>query len=284
MRASAKFAAIPVLLSCMVCEFSFATDSGSTATIPLDLSGGRPAVELSIDGLPAVLATFDTGTMYNFIDSERAEEFSLSNEGKPVRPFDQQGAFATTIRNPRIGDLALPSFSAIASPGNILPNRVAFIGPNIFKGSYVTLDFAAAELRISPKTDALPPIGEAFPYGAPPYAMPNLQLRIGDTLINALLDTGSAYTLLFPLSDAEKFSLAKPLTESGSVRGHNGEYKIFDSQISGVVQIGPLSIENPAIRFTDAVPFANVGTEYLKKMVITLDPEARKLWVSTPNS
>ena len=275
------FAAIIIaMLGCFSATTSRADEAGNAVIIPLDLSGGRPAVELSIDDHASALAIFDTGSIYNFLDLALAIELGLADEGLPPGPFAIEGAFATTIKNAHSGDIALPSFQAIATPWKILPDRIGLIGPNIFFGSFVTLDFAAAELRVSPKNKTTPPSGEVYAYGAPPFAMPNLEIRMGDQVISALLDTGSAYTLLFPLSDAETLLLAEPLTENGRLRGHNGEYPVFDSRIKGVVQIGPLSVENPAVRFTDAVPFANVGMEYLERMLITLDPEARQLWVS----
>jgi hypothetical protein len=270
------------LLSNMTVLHGRAESANEMMVIPLDLSGARPAVSLAIGDSPPSLVTFDTGTMYNFIDSDSTREFGFVNEGRPPAPFAQNDAFTTTIHNARINNKPIPAFKAIVMPWNILPNRIAMIGPNIFSGSLVTLDFRAAELRITKKTTGLDRTSHAIPYGNPPYSMPNLQIKIGDRKISALLDTGSAYTILFPLADAKNLELSEPLIENGLIRGHNGQYSIFDSKIAGTVQIGPLTVENPSVRFTDAVPFANVGMEYLKKMTITLDPEAQKLWIDLP--
>ena len=168
---------------------------------------------------------------------------------------------------------------AMATPWNILPDRIAILSPNIFTGSLVTLDFAASELRVRHKPTAAP-AGEAYAYGPEPMVMPRIPIRIGDETVQALLDTGSAYTLLFPLADAQRLPLAAPLVEGGRVRGHRGEFPVFTSRIEGVVQIGPLQVESPEVRFTDAVPFANVGMAYLQQMTITLDPEERRIWVA----
>lgn len=250
----------------------------SDTVIPLDLSGVRPAVEFSVGDRPPALAVFDTGSMFNLIDMERAREFGLPNEGTPRPQFARGGAFETTIVDARIGNVRLSAIEATATPWTILPDRLAILSPNIFAGNLVTLDFTAGELRITRKP-AHEPAGEVYAYGDPPLVMPRIPVQIGSEAISALLDTGSAYTLLFPLADAERLPLAEPLVESGMVHGHRGDYPVFTSRIAGVVRVGPLTVENPEARFTDAVPFANVGMDYLRQLTITLDPEERRLWV-----
>ena len=266
------------LLSCTENQDALAAVPATTVKIPLDLSGGRPAVEISVNGGPAALAVFDTGTTVNLIDVLWASDIGLENEGAPPPPFSMDGAFSTTLNNAALSGVPLPPVQAIAMPWNILPGRVAVLGPNIFDGDYVTLDFQTAELRVSSELDAIS-MGEAYDYGEAPHGLPSIPIRIGTITAQAMLDTGSAYTLLLPLSDADKVPLAAALTEKGRGRGHNGDFPVFESRIDGVVQIGPLSVENPEVRFTDAVPFANVGMEYLQRMIVTVDPAQKRIWV-----
>lgn len=252
---------------------------GTDIVIPMDMSGIRPAVEFSISGREPELAVFDTGSMFNFVNIELARAIGLPDQGEPTAPFAQGGAFATTIEEARIGDVRVRAIEAMATPWNILPDRIAILSPNIFSGSLVTLNFAAGELWIRQKP-AAEPGGERYEYGPAPMVMPRIPIGIEDQTIPALFDTGSAYTLLFPLADSERLPLSESLVEAGRVRGHRGDFPVYTSRIAGRVQVGPLGVEDPQVRFTDAVPLANVGMEYLRQMTVTLDPEERRLWVA----
>ena len=77
---------------------------------------------------------------------------------------------------------------------------------------------------------------------------------------------------------SESLKLAGPLLPAGRARSHQGEYPVFKARIEGRLRVGPLTLEDPEVRFTDVVPMPNVGGALLRKMVITIDSAGRRSW------
>jgi hypothetical protein len=249
------------------------------SVIALDTTGPRPAVTLALNGAE-YHAIFDTGATNTVVNIERAGALGLANEGPLAPPFDRAHAstgYQTTLRGASVGGYALPTLSVPVLPSP-LPDVAAIISPNAFSGSLLSLDLEEGELRIQPKGAAAIPAGESYPYGAPPFALPTIPVVIGGQRIAAHLDTGSPVALIFPMTYASQFSLAEELEQIGVARSHFGQQPIYRGQIEGVIRVGPLELSNPEVRFTDAVPNANVGTALLRRLVIVLDPDEQRLW------
>lgn len=248
--------------------------------VELDLSAVRPTVELKLGEGPAWPAVMDTGAVKTVVNLNRAKEVGFDNEGKLEAPFDRMSAngFQTTIRSASIKGVPLPDISVPAIPLP-LPDHVAILSPGIFTGKFVSFDFAKAKMTIHEKVPDAAPSGEQYEYSAPPLALPTIPVTIGSETLHAHLDTGSAYGLIFPLSFAEVMPLVEPLEESGQAAGHSSTRKLYRSRIDGAVQIGPITVQDPEVLFTEVVPYVNVGMRYLQRFRITLDPEEQRLWV-----
>lgn len=257
------------------------TEEAQTTTIPLDLSGPRPVVQLTVNGGPQQRAVFDTGATSTIVNIDSASALGLRNEGPLLAPFDRAHAgsgYQSTLRGAVLGGRALPPLSVpvMTSP---LRDAVAIFSPNTFAGELVTLDFATAELRIAPKSARTMPPGESYGYSAPPFALPTMPVHIGDQTFAAHLDTGSPVGLLLPLAYSEQVPLDGPPEQIGVARTHAGEMPIYRARILGQITVGPLLLDNPEVRFTDVVSNVNVGMALLRQLVITLDPAEQRVWV-----
>jgi hypothetical protein len=245
----------------------------------LDMSGARPSVLLSIAGGPAEPWIFDTGAGGSVISEAKAQALGLPNNGaaRVGSPIGGPAveAFRTTISNARIGDTALPDFSAVAMP---LPPHIdhnGVLSPNIFRGRLVRFEFARGQVRVTDRANA--PAGEPIAYtGAHP--LPAIHVNVAGQHYDAHLDTGAPHLISFPYALASSLPLAGAPEQTGMARFVDGERPRYRAQLVGSVQIGPLTVSDPEIAMIDGLPFVNVGTEALRQMVVTLDPERRVSW------
>lgn len=269
--------------------FSLAPSTAHADTvIPLDLSGTRPAVSVTIGDSAPELWVFDTGAGGSVIDMDRAHALNLPELqpvqiGSPAGGTPMQG-FITRLDGVRIGAVTLPVFQIVAA-STLLPDRAGVLSPNIFAGQLVTLDFGRNELRISDKTSANTPAGAAVDYfGHGPHALPGLEVRVGDGPVQqAHIDSGSPGGLIFPYAMASSLPLAAPPVQVGQARFVDGAHPRYAAQLRGVVHVGPLTLENPEIGLIDGLPYLNIGMGLLSEMVITLDPAERRSWARARN-
>lgn len=254
------------------------------ATIPLDLSRGQPRVRLFINGADQGEAIFDTGASGSAIHRPLAEQLALPNEGAAGVRSGAGGetveGFMTTIANASMNGVAVPDFRAIAIP-MLRPDTVAVLSANIFTGNLLLLDFQNARMQPIAKSPATIPTTEATPYDDGPRPLPSIWVTLptGQRLL-AHLDTGAPGGVLLPREMADTLPLATPLVEAGRARLINGERAIYSATLNGAVQVGPLALTNPEVRFMEGIPHGNIGMALLRQLNITLDPAERRLWVA----
>ena len=258
--------------------------------IPLDLTGSRPAVSVSIGGAPPELWVFDTGAMGAAINMDRARALNLPEEqpvqlGSPAGGTPMQGFF-TTLSNARVGDVALAPFQIVAAP-SLVPGRGGVMSPAVFSGKLLTLDFAQSQLRITDKSPATLPRGPATPYeGARAgHALPSISITINGQTLHGHIDTGSPGALILPYAMAASLPLAAPAVQVGVAHFVDGVHPRYSATLNGDVQVGPLTLHNPEIGFIDGLPTLNVGTQLLTQMTIVLDPAEQRSWaLASPNA
>jgi hypothetical protein len=247
---------------------------------PLDTSGARPSVQLSVAGGQAEPWIFDTGAGGSVISDQRAQALGLPNNGVQLvgSPLGGQPveAFRTTVSGARIGDVQLPDFSAVAMPLPPQLHHSGVLSPNIFRGRLVRLVFARNEVRVTDRANA--PAGTPTPYAGAHHPLPAIDVEVAGQTHLAHMDTGAPQLISFPYALASSLPLASAPVEAGRMRFVDGERARYTAQIVGAVQIGPLTLNNPQIDMVDGLPYANVGTEALRHLTVTLDPERRVGW------
>jgi hypothetical protein len=249
-------------------------------TFALDVSGPRPTVMVSIAGGAAEPWIFDSGASISVIKQDRATALGLANLGVESIGSPAGGdaieAYRTSVTGARIGEAALPDFSAVAMP---LPPQLAQTGvlsPNVFSGRLVRFEFARGQVRVTDRANA--PAGEPTPYEGEEDALPGINVSVGGATHLAHMDSGAPHLIAFPYEMASSLPLTGAPVESGRARFVDGEHIRYSAQINGAVQIGPLTLTNPQITMIEGLPFVNVGAQALRQMTITLDPERHVSW------
>lgn len=246
--------------------------------LALDLSGPRPTIHLSVgDGEPEPWV-FDTGAAGSVIDAARAEAMGLPRHGahylnSPAGGVPVEG-FATVVRGARADAIRLPDFDAVAAP---LPGPVGagVLSPSVFSGRLVTLDLAHALLRVSDRNGPPPP--DATPYSES-HPLPTIGVTVAGRTYFAHIDTGAPSGVTFPYDFAASLPLSAAPERAGFARFVDGEHARYRSQVIGEVRVGPLRLTDPTVHFIDGLPFVNVGSELVRRLVVTLDPERRLSW------
>lgn len=255
--------------------------------IPLDMSAPRPMVEFNIPGHDPMLAVFDTGAGGNAFDRAFAVEANLPNL-QPVGVGSGAGGepiegFLTNIDTMFVGEVELHDVMAVVidlpkPPGH--EAMTAVIGPNIFAGRYVTLDFASEALLLHDKDGSYTPKGEEAAYSKEARPLPAIPVTIGGEDYAAHIDTGAPRTLTLPFELADSLPLDGAIEEAGVARVVTGERKLYKGKLQGTVKVGPLTFENPEVEFLEGLRNVNVGMTLLRDLSITLDPEEQKLWIT----
>lgn len=247
--------------------------------LPLDLTGPRPTVRISLQGQAPETWVFDTGAGGSVINIERARALGLAEQGE-VQVGSPAGGdpirgFRTTITGARIGEVELPEFRAAAIPSMHGADHSGVLSPNAFSGRLVTFDFARSQVRIEDR--AAGPTSEPTPYSGR-MPLPAIAVTVAGQSYEAHLDTGAPHAISFPYAMAQSLPLAAPPEQVGVARFVDGEHARYRAQIVGAVQVGPLTLTHPEVSMIDGLPSVNVGTRVLRQMVVTLDPERRVSW------
>ncbi|GAN00539.1 hypothetical protein U91I_04205 [alpha proteobacterium U9-1i] len=280
--------AIAAVLFASACN-NVAADAQSSASIALDMTAPRPTAQLVIGDADPVTAIFDTGAAASVLRLSYAERIGVPNQG-PASAHGPNGApvsgFRTRIDDARLGDASFTGAMAVALDIPLpLEGVDAIIGPGVFSGRLVRFDFPAGIAHVVPRTADNTPSGEATPYhGENTHGrvrrIPAVRVDIpGAPEIVAIADSGSARGLLLPLTLAHSLPLSEPLTSGEPVRMVGAQFPSLTSRINGNVRIGPLTIENPQVRFADGIGMSVVGMEILRDAILVLDPAEHRSWL-----
>jgi hypothetical protein len=277
------------LAACLGAAVAAAQAPADPDVVPLDLSGPRPIAMLSVGAGPPARVIFDTGASGNVIDIEYARAAGLPDEGPAAvhAPAGQpmQG-FRTVIAEGRLGNASIAGARAVALETPTLRHlevRGVF-GPSTFSGRLVHLDLARGEIRITDKNPGSIPAGPSSPYsgglGQLP-GLPGIAVDIAGTSFDAHIDTGHPGLLMMPLSMASRVPLDGELRQAARpARFADGVPRnLFEGRIRGTVRVGPLTFENPEVRFMDGLNRVNVGMTALRGMTLVLDPAERRSWL-----
>lgn len=258
-------------------------------TIPMIDFGGRPVVELLINGKGPFPFVLDTGAVRTVINSELARELQLPQmESDADR---RHGTATVLIADVRLDGIAFRNVPALSTPSTrqLLKGPGAPVGVlpvSIFAGQLVTLDYPRKSISI--QRGALPPADREviFEYG-PEQQFPEVPITIGGREIRVILDTGSGYGLMLPTRFATQLALTSPPARSGTAKTHSGEYPIDRGRVDGRVRLGRYDID-PTVLFTDvrawlsAEPRGLLGYGVLKDFVVVLDTASRRIRLERP--
>jgi hypothetical protein len=260
---------------------------GGQTSLPMQDMGGRPVVDVMINGKGPYRFILDTGARISLIDSELNKELSLpAPAGMVAAPAGGgQAPAIVSVGELRMGDAALRGLIAAVMPlGRLLQGENAprgVLSASMFPGYLLTFDYPAKRISIKKGALAAADAQSIFEY-AEEEDLPTVPIRIAGHDTRVHLDTGSGLGLVLPRKFLGVLPLASPLREDGKAKTHGGEFPISAARVDGEIALGKYKLVLEEIRFSDvsAGPFppsGNIGYEVLQHFIVTLDSKNRRI-------
>jgi Aspartyl protease len=240
-------------------------------SVPMLEFGGRPVIEVMINGKGPYRFIFDTGAMFSVIDSKLAEELSLGDNSE--------------IEQLKMGRAAIFHVHAVVNPiskllgGGDVPRGV--LSASWFPGNLVTFDYPAK--RIAFRAGALAAANHTTIFDYDPADLPSVPVKVAGREFTVHLDTGAPLGIALPTKYIKELPLKRPAVQKGIAKTHGGSLPIFVAPLDGEMSIGNFKLPMSDLRFTDVVPFpgrepkGQVGDEVLKEFVVTLDSSNHRI-------
>jgi len=256
-------------------------------TVPMQDMGGRPVVELKINGRGPYRFLLDTGAVTTVISDELGRELSLSPPagvqvaavGGGTRPA------IVVIHDLRIGDAVLQDTIAAVMPlGGLLQGEDAprgVLSAASFPGYLLTCDYPGKLISIKKGALDSADSKSTFQY-TEDQVLPTVPVRVAGHDTQVHLDTGSPFGLTLPVKFLSELPLASPPKEAGKVRTGGGEFPVSIARLNGTIELGKYKLDLGDVRFSDARPgplptAGDIGYEVLRHFVVTLDSKNRRI-------
>jgi hypothetical protein len=249
-------------------------------TVPMLDIGGRPMVDVLVNGKGPFPFILDTGATFTAIDGSLGKELAL-----PARP-DAGGRGTVRIDTFSVGGAVVHGFvagnmgSMLGGLGGANPPR-GVLSAAAFPGHLIVLDYPRKLVTIKP--GALPAADnrQVFEYRAD-EALPVIPVRVAGHEYRIHLDSGSPSGVTLPTKYAEDLPLESPPVVIGQARTVAGTFPVQMATVKGAIEIGGYTVDQKEIRFSDLRPGAqpgigNIGAGVLKDFVVTVDSKNRRI-------
>ena len=266
----------------------------SSATVPFTSFGGWIVVEVSIDGHAAIPFLLDSGGS-NYLTPQAAKQLGVKAMGNfalnGVGSAQENGQFAH-VNELHIGSLEMQDQQFIVGPlPDMLENRgkeapiEGLVGAELLRRFPATIDYQRKTLTfyqpgsVPPKPQDAQSLRLYFD-GSHPY----IQVDVDGVPGIFQIDTGdnSGTTIFGPFYRAHEFPIEQP-AKAAREGGVGGFHSALDTRI-GSLGLGPWHLDDPLITisfasqgaFSDDAIAGNLGYDFLKHFVFTLDYEHRQ--------
>jgi aspartyl protease len=255
----------------------------------LDL-GGRPVVELRINGKGPFPFLLDTGAGVTVVSEDLSRELSLSAPAdmqmRAVAGSDGAPPPMVAIHEIRLGDAVIEGIVAMMMPSGAL--RVGGNAPrgvlaaSAFWGYLLTYDYPGKRILIKKGSLAEADSKSIFQYNKD-QLLPMIPVRIAGHDTQVDLDTGSPHGLTLPTRFLAELPLATQPKTVGKAHTPNGtEFTVSVARVDGTIELGRYKLETDEVHFSDIrpgpfPPNGNIGYQVLRHFVVTLDCKNRRI-------
>ncbi len=277
---------------------SIAVPAGGIS-VPMLSAGGRPMIEVKINGKGPYRFILDTGASFTVIEEGLAKELDL-HEASGIQGSVSGGGPMTKMVNVqefRIGDAVVRGLKCAVMPegtARIMLQKLMTEGPNakedpprgvlsasLFLSNLVTFDFPAKRISIQKGKLDRADSQTIFDYFADDI-LPTIPVQVVGKKTRVHLDTGSGYGLTLPARFLKEVPLSSEPKEIGKARTHAGEFPISKAQVNGPIQVGKFTLVPADTLFSDVgpgfgEPIGQIGVKILNDFVVTLDPKNHRI-------
>lgn len=252
------------------------------ATFDMKSMGGRPLIDVVLNGEGPYTFFLDTGASHSVLDAGLARQLALPvtghiETGSPMGDH-MTDAEVVTIPTLAVGDLVFEQQPmatmdlASMMPGGGMPLGV--ISYRLFEGYRLEFDYPGQTLRLYAGPLPEPDGKTVFAFET---EIPSIRVMLAGQTYDMHLDTGSPSSFMLPLALAAELPLQSELAVVGRGRTVDAEFEVLGADLDGDAVIGQITIEQPQIRFVKEAPVGNVGSAVLGRFVVTVDPSNNRV-------
>lgn len=150
------------------------------------------------------------------------------------------------------------------------------LGIDLFRGGLVTLDYGRGVLRIAP--GALPEAdGRAVLALDPDAPVPTVEIGLGGQTVKAHIDTGAMGGIAVGQATADALTFVAPPVAAGQARTVSGAFEVRQGRLAGNMTLGGQTFVQPTISVMPHFRVGNLGGDFLRGQVMTLDLAGRRV-------
>ena len=253
---------------------------GSPAEVAMDMSFGKPAVEVMIDGRGPFKLLVDTGASPTLIlNNDLADELGLEPVGKSA-VGDPTNPRAIEVERVRVASVELggATFGGIEAiswdrstmySGEGTPRGI--IGFPLFRDVLVTFDYPGGVMRV--EGGELEAGQHVIEYDDGRMGVPEIPFEVGGLSLVAHLDSGSMGAVVLPKQLADGLDLAGEPREIARARTANSEFPIYAADYGGSIKLAGHDIRTEQLMFNEVIPDPNIGSHVLAQFAVTFDQQ-----------
>lgn len=250
----------------------------NAVTVPMELYGGKPTVEIKINGKGPFRLFLDTGAGVTVLDQALATELALKKDGtmRVGDPTDPQGIEAdkNIIDKLEISGAIFSDFFALSWDRSTLYTAGAprgVLGMPLFRKLLLTIDYPGGKVSID--RGSLKKGGNVIEFQSGMGGSFSLPLTVGGEQHPASLDSGSPGGITFPAEFMKKLTLDGEPKEVGRARTVGGEAVVYGGKLKGTVTFAGHEFVQPDVAFFERLRHANIGSRILSTFAITIDQQ-----------
>lgn len=253
-------------------------------SVPFELFNGHIYVMAEVDGQGPYRFGFDTGASGNGrVDARLTSQLALPHVGKgdAFDGISTASADLVSIKSLRLGPIEkhnLQMLSRDYSGGrNDAHSIQGIIARDFFSDWIVTIDYPRRTITFG--RTHLRTGGAGVVAYEPSFAIP---VCFKQGCFTGKIDTGSSRGIVVPKALAQTLPTSTPV-KIGEANRTNGTVTLFEMTLREPVQISGVSATDQKLLFSDpSGESINVGSDFLKDYVLTIDQSRRLLSVRKP--